>query len=303
MKISIALCTFNGGQFLAEQLASIRAQTRTPDELVLCDDASSDETLKIVERFARELPIFIRVVRVERNATTQGSTRNFCRAISQCTGDMIVLADQDDVWFPTKLAAIEESLHEQPRAAFCFSDAEIVDAELKPLGYRLWEALGIDRAEQAKFRNGRAFESLLRRYRVTGATMAFRSHYRHLVLPIPPSWVHDAWIALILAAVAPCELIKEPLIQYRQHTGQQHGGRKRSLFGEYRAAGTMTREMCEAVADRYSEAFERLSPLAAVPPERLNSLRQKIEHHRKRAEMRSAGTWRLPRIIGEVRRG
>ena len=300
MKISIALCTHNGSQFLARQLESIRTQTRVADEIVLCDDASADGTLAIAERFGRECPIDFRVAK---NPRRMGSTSNFEQAVAACMGDVIVLADQDDIWRPEKLAAIEDAFLNHPAAGFCFSDAAVVDRDLAPLGYTLWDALKFGPQEQKSFRDGRAFGALLRRHRATGATMAFRSKYRELVLPIPTGWVHDAWIALLISAVAPCELIESPLIQYRQHESQQHGGRSRSLVGEFRAARHLTRERCNAVAERYSEAFERLRNWSGVTQEKLELLRLKIEHHRRRGEMRAAGTWRFPHVISEAVRG
>lgn len=298
MKITIALCTWNGEDYLAEQLQSLANQTRRPDELIAMDDASTDGTPAILEGFARDNPMQFNC-----NPTRFGSSENFSRAIARCTGDVVVLADQDDVWEPTKLATIERTLSANPDAGFCFSDATIVDRDLQPLGYQLWEALDFGSQEQAQFRSGRAFESLLRRHRVTGATMAFRSHYRDLILPIPTGWVHDAWIALLISAVAPCELIETPLVRYRQHDHQQHGGRNRGLLDQYRAARNLTRERCEAVAVRFAEALERLSSVGGVSPTRLELLRNKIAHHSRRAEMRTGGTWRLPQVVKEAYRG
>jgi len=300
MKLSIALCTYNGNRYLYDQLASIRSQTRQPDEFILRDDASTDGTLELAHGFAREMSY---PVRIQKNAVTTGSTRNFAEAIAECDGDVIVLADQDDAWLPHKLARLEEAFQRKPEAAFAFSDAEIVDDQLEPLGYRLWDALQFQLAERRRFLSGGAFESLLRRYRVTGATMAFRAKFRDLVLPIPDRWVHDAWIGLILAAVAPCALIEEPLVRYRQHSAQQHGGRRRRLFDQFRAACGLTETACETVAKRYEEALERLSGIPGVSAERLSLLRDKIDHHRCRAAMREAGAWRLPRVVREAVHG
>lgn len=300
MRLSVALCSHNGERFLAEQLASIRRQTRPPDEVVIRDDASSDETADVIRRFAAGAPF---PVRVEVNPATVGSTRNFSRAVAACSGDVIVLADQDDVWLPDKLNRLEAALRENPAAGFAFSNAEVVDDRLNPLGYTLWGAIGFGPREQERFRRGGAFEALLRRYRVTGATMAFRAAYRGLILPIPAGWVHDAWIALLIAAVAPCAPIPEPLIRYRQHPGQQHGGRRRGLFAQYRAARQLTRGRCEAVAARYAAAYDRLKGVPGVPPESLRRLEGKVRYARRRAEMRTPGAWRLPRVVREVCRG
>ena len=81
MDISIAMCTYNGSKFLDEQLSSIREQTKLPHELVICDDASTDATPRIVHAFALDAPF---PVRFFRNQATLGSTRNFEKAISLC---------------------------------------------------------------------------------------------------------------------------------------------------------------------------------------------------------------------------
>ncbi|MBC7931137.1 MAG: glycosyltransferase, partial [Rubrivivax sp.] len=96
-RLSIAMCTYDGGRYLAEQLASIAAQTRAPDELVVCDDRSRDETTSIVRRFAETAPFPVRLYVNEQNL---GSTRNFEKAIGLCEGELIALSDQDDVWLP-----------------------------------------------------------------------------------------------------------------------------------------------------------------------------------------------------------
>jgi glycosyltransferase involved in cell wall biosynthesis len=300
MTLSVAICSHNGERFLPEQLDSIRRQTRPPDEVIIRDDASSDGTDAVIRRFARDVPF---PVRVEVNPTTVGSTENFARAIAACSGDVIVLTDQDDVWLPDKLRLSEVALQANPAAGFAFSDAEVVDEWLNPLGYTLWEAIRFGRGEQDCFSRGGAFDALLRRYRVTGATMAFRAAYRDLILPIPAGWVHDAWIALLIAAVAPCAVIPEPLIRYRQHSGQQHGGRRRGLYAQYRAARQLTRGRCEAVAARYAEAYQRLQGVPGVSAECLRLLEEKVRHARRRAEMRTPGAWRLPRVVREVCRG
>src|SRR5437899_4187103 len=146
--ISVALCTYNGDRFLAEQLSSILNQERLPDELVLCDDRSMDATLAMARRFAEAAPF---PMRIEANASNLGSTRNFAQAIELCRGDIVVLADQDDVWFPHKLAVLERALLDDPGAGFAFSDAEMVDEHLQPIGYKLWDALRFSQPERRCF--------------------------------------------------------------------------------------------------------------------------------------------------------
>src|SRR6266550_1879624 len=130
------MCTYNGSLYLREQLDSIMRQTRLPDELVICDDCSVDETRQIIEDFASVAPF---PVHLHVNEQNLGSTKNFEKAISLCEGDAIALADQDDVWNPFKLDRIETVLNSSPKVGLVFSDAEVVDEKLKPLGYNLWQ--------------------------------------------------------------------------------------------------------------------------------------------------------------------
>ena len=97
----------------------------------------------------------------------------------------------------------------------------MVGDDLTPLGYRLWQRFRFSQARQQRFARGQAFQLLLQQPVVTGAALVFRRTYRDFVLPIPEVWVHDAWIALLLAATTRIVAIPEPLIQYRQHAGNQ----------------------------------------------------------------------------------
>jgi glycosyltransferase involved in cell wall biosynthesis len=225
---SVAMCTYKGARFVGAQLASISAQTRPPDELVVCDDRSPDETARIVEQFAASAPFPVRLHVNERNL---GSTKNFERAISLCTGDLIALCDQDDVWLRGKLARLEEEFRSSPGAGLVFSDAEVADEDARPTGERLWESVGIDRAELGRLGARRGLGDLLRGATVTGATAAMRARLRPLVLPIPEDLhvIHDAWIALLVACVADVSPITEPLMLYRRHTAQQVGPLHRAV--------------------------------------------------------------------------
>jgi len=228
MKISVAMCTYNGARYLREQLDSIATQTRPPDELVVCDDQSSDTTLEIVSAFANSAPF---PVQLRVNEHNLGSTKNFAQAIGLCEGDIIALADQDDVWLPEKLRRIEACFLGKPEVGLVFTDAEVVDERLQPASYRLWESVGFDRTQRRLVRTGRMIDLLLPGWTVTGATMAFRSRFRDLVLDIPADlpMIHDGWIALLIASVANVSFIEEPLIKYRQHSLQQIGAKERKV--------------------------------------------------------------------------
>ena len=103
MKLSVALCTYNGEKYIKEQLESILNQTVAIDEIIICDDRSNDKTTAIIEQFQAEYPDKISL---HKNHANLGSTKNFEKSISICTGDYIFLSDQDDIWKANKVEKI-----------------------------------------------------------------------------------------------------------------------------------------------------------------------------------------------------
>jgi glycosyltransferase involved in cell wall biosynthesis len=290
-RVSVALCTYNGARFLTAQLDSYLSQTRPPDEVVACDDGSSDETCTILEDFARRAPFQVHVVR---NETRLGSTKNFEKAIGVCTGDLIATSDQDDIWLPEKLARCVAAFAGDPSCGLVFTDAEVVDDELRFQGHSLWDAVHFGPFRQRQVRRGLSFEALLRAWIVTGATMMFRSEYRRFILPIPENWIHDGWIALIVSAMAPVRFLDEKTVRYRQHAGQQIGGRKLS-FGElYQRAKALGPSYFQLALERFEAAQARLHGFAGHVrnPMFLPMIDRKVEHQRRRlaiSECRSRG--------------
>jgi glycosyltransferase involved in cell wall biosynthesis len=225
--ISIAMCTYNGARYLQDQLDSIAKQNITPDELIVCDDRSTDNTLEILQRFANDLPYPV-VITV--NDNNLGSIKNFERAISLCNSDIIILSDQDDVWYPEKLAVIKHTFSISPDVGLVFSNADVVNEFLQPLQYRIWENIYFTNIEQNKIRTSKAYEILLQRNVVTGATMAFRSKFKKIITPFPQSFVHDHWIALLFSCCSSLYPIDTPLMQYRKHQKQQIGTSRGNVF-------------------------------------------------------------------------
>jgi len=243
MEISIALCTYNGEKFLGEQLDSILGQSLLPDELVICDDGSVDSTLEILEAF-RSRAAF--PVRIHRNGANLGSTKNFEQAISLCSGEVIALCDQDDVWKPHKLERLAATLEEHPAAGYAFSDAELVDENLQPLGRRLWESVRFSGDIKELFLQGAQFRCLIRQHVVTGATMAFRAPVGRLAMPFPEqgTLIHDGWIALVGSATGALGVpVEEPLVAYRQHTNQQIGAPEETEEADQQSLLDMFREL------------------------------------------------------------
>jgi cellulose synthase/poly-beta-1,6-N-acetylglucosamine synthase-like glycosyltransferase len=282
--ISIAMCTYNGEAYLSDQLASILNQTRQPDELVVCDDASTDNTLQVLNQFTKEASF---PVRVYRNEQKLGATKNFEKAISLCTGDFIFLSDQDDVWMPEKVNKLRQALMNNPDAGYVFSDALIVNTVLRPMGYTMWQSIKFTRRQRRNFEQRKQLAVLLNHNVVTGATMAFRARLKSVILPIPEEAIHDEWIAWLASSLGMYGVfIEEPLIHYRQHTQQLISGRRVSFAEQVKRAWFTADQSFESLLHREevkcSKALERLTITDQLERDIQQLFDSKIQHFRVR---------------------
>ena len=219
--ISIALCTYNGGKFLREQLQSLVNQTLLPFEIIITDDCSNDDTEQIVEEFKGKLRI-----QFFKNPQTLRVSKNFERAISLCKGDIIVPCDQDDIWHPDKLSTICRYFKKNPEQLAVFSDAILVDELGLPIGRNFWSAVRFLSPQIQQWKEGYAFDLLLHGNRTAGCMMAFRKELLEYALPFPtniPLMIHDGWLTIMAAMFNRLGIIEQPLISYRQHQAQQIG--------------------------------------------------------------------------------
>ena len=106
MKISIVLSTFNGSKYIIEQLDTLRNQTRPAEEVLISDDASTDDTVQIIEDYIAKYELDNWLIR--KNKENQGWKTNFARLLEDATGDIIFLCDQDDIWHLDKIQKMSE---------------------------------------------------------------------------------------------------------------------------------------------------------------------------------------------------
>ena len=278
------MCSYNGEKYLQEQLDSIANQSRLPDELIVCDDNSSDKSITVLERFSASVDFPVLIIK---NKDNIGSTNNFEKAITLCNGDIIALADQDDVWKSEKLEAIHDSFDKSPKAGLFFSDANVTDEHMTMTLYRLWECIGFNFWSRMRLVNGYAFEVLLHHNIVTGSTMAFRSDLKKYILPIPTHWVHDGWIAIIASAISDVTISAVPLIEYRKHLRQQIGIEKKGMIREYVESKSTKAEGYTLLEDQYDDVYQRLDLCSEyfILGKKLNKVRSKIIHLRARADI------------------
>jgi glycosyltransferase involved in cell wall biosynthesis len=217
LKISIALTTFNGEKYLREQLDSIAKQSRLPDELVVCDDRSTDKSLDVLHEYRGQVPFPVTVIS---NEERLGFARNFSKAIDLCSGDVVFPCDQDDVWLETKLLKHESVYLEQPDVGMIVNDGRLVDPDLKPMGKTWFEAVGFTDREFEELESDQAFPVLTRDSRFCGCMMSFRARFLSQVAPMPERIGHDDWLALNFSLLSRLKILREPLNDYRQHVSQ-----------------------------------------------------------------------------------
>lgn len=297
---SVALTAFRGEEFLAAQLDSILRQSLPPDEIVLSDDSPDDATRQAVAPLLAAHP----EIRYIRNSVPLGPDRNFEQAISMTTGDLIFLADQDDVWLPGRMAALAARLPDPDAIAGAFCDSESTDRELHPLGVSHWRNRGFTERERTAYSGWTQEQRLmlfLRRVPAAGHDMAFTRAARELLLPFPAlPGCYDSWIGLVIAAAGTWELIPEALTLFRQHGGNLSGsGKPDSWRGKLRQA----RESAALNSFGWNAALyraleERLEP--HVPVEVLRHLQDRRAHSEARAAMANSPLRRLRLVLNEL---
>lgn len=216
MRISIAMATYNGERFLAQQLSTISKQTRQPDELVIVDDCSVDGTMEILHEYAEGVAF---PVRTAANTKNLGYSRTFEAAIALCHGDIICFCDQDDVWRPKKLAQVEQAFLNNPLAMCVKHDLCLVNASNAVLSPSIFRMLR---------QQGRTPEFLTK-----GCATAARSQFLTSIMPIPEDfgWAYDDWPILMAEASGKLLTLSDVLADYRLH-GSNASGKlpRRGLF-------------------------------------------------------------------------
>lgn len=301
MRASVVLCTWNGERWLPELWQSLLAQTRLPDQIVVRDDASGDDTFALLDGLAEAAQMRgIRVV-LARNIRNLGFVGNFEAALADADGDVVFLCDQDDVWHSHKIGRMLEQFGQRPELLLLHSDARLVDEAGRDMRCGLFDALEVTRRERASIRAGSAFDALLRRNLVTGATLAFRRSLLEDATPFPPQWVHDEWLAIIAAAIGEVDCLEARLIDYRQHAGNQIGAQWRGIGNSLARAERARSPYLSGLIMRTQILLQRAQALAPRFPEaRQRELERKLEHLRRRAAMPACRACRLPAILREA---
>lgn len=211
--ISVAMTTYNGAQYITEQLESIRMQTRKVDEIVIVDDGSSDNTVELVRAFAEKYPEC--GIRLEQNEANLGFKKNFYKAMSLCEGDVIFLCDQDDIWKENKVDVLNGLLESNGDIGLVSSSFVQIDSDGK-------EVSSNKSAYMRKMDEGKMYliplKDLIFHNASQGCAMAFRKEVRdlylkHFVDDLPHDWV----LNVVAAMEKKCYYLSSAMFYYRIH--------------------------------------------------------------------------------------
>lgn len=215
MKISVAMASYNGEKYIKEQIASILPQLSEGDEIVISDDGSKDATLDIVGEFAgkdsRVKPI---------KGQGKGAILNFQNAIEHCSGQLIFLCDQDDVWLSNKVRSVVDRF-KKTGADLVMHDVKVVNEELECIKPSFFAARGVKKG---------ILKNIIKNSYM-GCAMAFKSYLKDIILPFPKNLpMHDQWIGLICEIYGKVDFIDKPLGLYRRHGDNVTGDSRSDIF-------------------------------------------------------------------------
>ena len=219
MTVSVAMAAYNGEEYISQQIDSILDQLGKEDELIVSINPSTDRTEEIVRQYAdldKRVKFFI--------CNASGVLKNFENAISESSKDIIMLADQDDIWAKDKLYIVKKRLEDKTISGICHgciyidSTGELTQQQPEKLETHKVSILEI-----------------LKKNRVQGSCLAFRSDLKKWILPFPDRIpMHDSWIGLMICKHGVLLYLDEPLLLYRQHEGtvtvRKHGSVKKMII-------------------------------------------------------------------------
>lgn len=204
VRISVCMTTYNGEKYIRDQVSSILKQIKEGDELIVCDDRSSDATVDILSSFQDGR------IKIVVNDENLGFSKNFSKCIFLAQGDIIFLSDHDDIWLPDKVEKYLKIFQEKSDVVSIMSNMEVIDEN------------GI--VTNSRFLNLRSGCSN-RIWRVAknfvkstyyGCSIAFRKKLTNKILPLP--FHFDTWTGLVSDIYGKCYHLDEVTMQYRRHS-------------------------------------------------------------------------------------
>lgn len=292
MRISVCMATYNGVKYVRQQLESILYQSRRPDEVIICDDGSTDETVEIIERFLQENQLQ-NSWHLHQNEENKGYPENFYYAMSLCEGDIVFLADQDDIWHEEKLAHMCRVFEEHPKALAVSCKLSLIDAQGSDIRSVMTPTHGGSGAGQGSLRKV-SIEDVFYKCEWPGMVLAYRRQWQQGLPESSRGIPHDFLICARAAEENGFCQMDEILAYHRRHDNNAGGE-------EHRLSRLLQKERKLQEIQNYLQilqAFEKESVLQTDQGKA--ALHRKLSSMQGRYEALQSG--KLSLVLGNARR-
>jgi glycosyltransferase involved in cell wall biosynthesis len=227
MKISVAMATYNGASYLKEQLDSILRQTRTIDEVIICDDCSKDNTVTIIKEYIQQYQLQNRWS-IEVNEKNLGYASNFIKVAKKTTGDIIYFCDQDDIWVEDRVQVMELLMEERQEILMLGSEYEPFESTMdapKASSRDLSKFKNDNSLEHVKFQANTMFIGNL------GCCMCIRRSFLNQILPYWfEGWAHDEFVWKLALCLDGAYVYHGITLKRRLHSANASMGKMRDII-------------------------------------------------------------------------
>lgn len=275
--ISVVMATYNGSKFVKEQLLSVLNQTFPPDEIIIVDDCSNDDTVDIIRSILECSSIEYKLIIHDKN---MGVSKSFQDGILEAQYEYIMICDQDDVWLPNKIEITKKYLSKKTSLVVC--NASLVDCKLKSLGMSMFEFIRFPlkfTKTEISLSSKEMMNLCLKRNYVTGMCMAGKKNVIKTAFPIPDTMTYDAWLAWILSMKGNTVFIKDELVLYRQH--------EKNVIGTTRKKENLRKYFSHRIIDKksYLKKYESLSTVKNLDEEIKVYLSDAVSFYQERIKL------------------
>lgn len=287
--VCILLSTYNGSRFISNQLDSILKQDYENWQMLIRDDCSDDDTVKILESYQARFPHRIKVI--TQPNINWGACKSFGYLLSLTDAKYILFCDQDDVWVENKITTLVEKikiLEEQSgkdTPILLHTDLVVGNEDLQIIHPSFWSYQNLNP------NRGRHLEKILVQNVVTGCTMVINDALKRLALPFPNhALMHDWWLALVAVVFGKIDYISKPMVIYRQHGMNEVGAKRWGL--QYIVSRLhdisnvrLSLKNCQLQADDFVSRFESQLPLQELQMSQAFASLNQMNFFQKRFEI------------------